>query len=555
MRVFLRYMVPRLSDSGFQFLCAACFIMTMVGCQAPAEEFSVPEWTPVLAIPLVDTQFDLEDVMEAVSENTDTLPIESEGGQLAFVYAEALSGTLAEEWLALPDVAESAFVELDEVLAMAINFSPDGQVFPISDTIISEMVVETPPGALVDVIDLAEGQLTFTLTSTLGDEVEGQLTIPNLVDGFGMPWSTVWNAAVLSTGTYTVTEDLAGWRVLPENPNVQDTNLVRALFDVFVINDAGHTAVAGESLAAEFAMEGLVFDRVEGDFGQSEIYLEQGTSTLAIFDDRFTTSGIEIEQATLSVEVENAFGMEVGLDSVDLHAIEDGVVISEFVTDAPGLLIPPASGSAASPSFTTWTLDEENSNITSFFSVEPRQLELSAWVRSNPSGVEPSAPNFVDAEGYVTGRFRAEIPLALKVEQLDFIDTLNVDFDLTETTSELDSASLRIIMHNGFPFGVALHAVFLDPAGDAIDSLGVAPLDLFTKPALGDDGLPVEPAVFVHDIPFDWERANVLTNAERVVVEVWTETSGASDGAFVYLKEDQFLRLELGAKLYPRLEP
>ena len=61
--------------------------------------------------------------------------------------------------------------------------------------------------------------------------------------------------------------------------------------------------------------------------------------------------------------------------------------------------------------------------------------------------------------------------------------------------------------------------------------------------------------MFVHDIPFDWERANVLTNAERVVVEVWTETSGSSDGAFVYLKEDQFLRLELGAKLYPRLEP
>jgi len=542
--------------SLISFSCGAVLFGIATGCQQPAEEWQVSEWTPVVAVPLVDTRFDLEDVMDALSDGLDTLPIEADaGGQLAFLYSEELTGTLAEEWLTLPEVVESATLALDEVLATAINLSPEGAVFPISDTILSEMIVDTSPGALVDVIDLAEGQLSFTLTSTLGDDVEGQLTIPNLVDGFGMPWSTDWNPAVLASGTYTVTENLAGWRILPENPNVQDTNLVRALFDVFLINSAGHTAMPGEYLEAEFVMDELVFERVEGDFGQTEIFLEEASPTLSIFDDRFTTSGIAIEQASITLEVENAFGMEVGLDSVDLQAIEDGAVVADFVTTAPGLMIPSADGSSAAPSFTSWTLDQNNSNITSFFSVEPRQLELSAWVRSNPGGVDPATPNFVDADGYVTGRFRAEIPLALKVEQLDFIDTLDFDMQALEEEAELDSASLRFILHNGFPFGVTLRAVFLDGQGDPLDSLSLAPLPLFTQPVLDDAGTPLEPAMFVHDVPLDWERANLIASAEQLLIEVWTETTGADDGAFVYLREDQFLQLEIGAKLFPRIQP
>ena len=76
-----------------------------------------------------------------------------------------------------------------------------------------------------------------------------------------------------------VTEDLAGWSIEPENLNVQDTNVVRALFDVFVTNDPAHTAQEGESLSAAFVMDGLEFERVEGDFGSSAIYLEEGTTT------------------------------------------------------------------------------------------------------------------------------------------------------------------------------------------------------------------------------------------------------------------------------------
>lgn len=528
----------------------------LMACQEPAEEFDGPDWTPVIAVPLVDTYFDLEDILDGLSANLDTIPIDvMGGGGLVFVYEEDFTGTLAEEWLQLPEVHESASLILDEDLATVINLSVPGQPLLLSDTMVTEMRVENPPGALVSMVDLAQGQLSFVVESTLGDGIEGQLTIPNLLDPIGMPWSVTWTDEMLDDGSLEIGENLAGWRIVPENPNVQDTNLVRAYFDVYVINDPAHTAEPGESLSAEFDMTGLLFQRVEGDFGTAEIYLEEGTTALALFDDRFTVSGAGVADAALFLEITNAFGVEAVLDSVELMAIENDVVVNTLTTTAPALLVPSADGSAALPSVTTWELNGDNSNLASFLTADPQALELSAWIRANPNGVTLADPNFVEADGYVNARLRAEVPLGFRVEQLDFLDTLDFEMDAGDEVAELDSASLRIILHNGFPFGVELSAKFLDESGLALDSLSLQPLPILTAPVLDVNGAVVEPAVFVHDIFMDWDRANLLAGANRVVLRIASSTVGAQEDEFVYLTEDQGLGVELAVKCYARIAP
>ncbi|MDB4787298.1 hypothetical protein OAG26_01175 [Flavobacteriales bacterium] len=533
----------------------AVSLLVFSGCEQPAEEFEVPSWTPVVAVPLVDTRFDLADVLEVLTDSLDTVPVVGlEGGRLAFVHTEDFSGTLAPDWLTLPDVIEAADLVLDEELATAINLTPPGTVLTLSDTMVSEMTVDNPPGALVDLVVLSEGVLTLTVSSTMGDDVEGQLSIPMLFDPNGMPWSVAWTADMLESGSFVVTEDLTGWSIEPENLNVQDTNVVRAIFDVDVVNNAEHTAEEGESLSASFVMSGQEFERVEGDFGSSEIYLEEGNTTVALFDDRFTVSGAFIDEATISIEVTNGFGVEASLDSVSLRAVEDGVVTNALEVSAPPLNVPPAEGSAQMPSVTSWFMDQTNSNITSFFSAEPQVLELSAWVTSNPNGFDPANPNFVDADGFVAGELRVEVPLALRLEQLDFVDTLDATLEFEEEEMELDSAELRLILHNGFPFGVEVALTFLDEFGVALDSLSMAPLPLFTMPVLDGEGEPLEPAVFVYDLLLNWDRADRLRAMNSVVVRAWSSTAEAQSGETVYLNEGQELRLELAAKLYARVD-
>jgi len=118
----------------------------------------------------------------------------------------------------------------------------------------------------------------------------------------------------------------------------------------------------------------------------------------------------------------------------------------------------------------------------------------------------------------------------------------------------LDSAELRFILHNGFPFGVDVSVTFLDEDGLALDSLDLAPLPLFSMPVLDGEGEPLEPAVFVYDLPLNWDRADRLRAMTSVVVQVWSSTAEAQSGETVYLNEDQALRLELAAKLFARVD-
>ena len=76
-----------------------------------------------------------------------------------------------------------------------------------------------------------------------------------------------------------------------------------------------------------------------------------------------------------------------------------------------------------------------------------------------------------------------------------------------------------------------------------------------TSPTLGTAvWLPVAPAEFRFDFKLDWDRADRLRTAERVVVRAWGQTSEAPLGTFVPLRAEQDLWMQLGAKLFTRIE-
>ena len=523
------------------------------GCQSVPEEFTVTTWTPIAAVPLLDTRFDLSDVLEVLTDSLDTVPVgTSAGGDLAFYHEQSFSGSIAEEWLVLSSYGASESVILSADEAFALNLLSAGQSITFSDAASAALDIVQPEEVRLDRIDLSAGTLFFTVSTTMGDDLSGNCTIPGLVDPDGVSYSLNWNSFQFTGGSLSATQDLSGWSLLPDNAG-DVANLIDAEYTLTVINNPNHDAMAGESLSLDFGIDGLVFDRVEGDFGTADITLEEDAVTLALFSDRFTTSGLEIERASLRLEVENGFGVEAMLDSLDLTSSADGTPEVVFETTSEGLLVPAADGSSASPSMSVWEIDETNSNVVDFFSAEPRHIDLGMRIRCNPDG--PSGPfgDFLDADGYVSARLLAEIPLSIRAEQIDFEDTLDVDIQIEEE-AEVDSAELRLVLHNGFPFEVVVQARFLDADGVTIDSLSTAPLDLFTMPPTDAVGVPVEPGLFVHDFFFDWERADRLRSAERVVMEAWCESAEAHSGEFVRITEEQGLRMELGLLVYSKID-
>lgn len=547
---------PSASPCRLWRVLSTCVLVVLVagGCQTPPEEFSVESpWTPIAAAPLVDTRFDLSDVLEVLTDSLDTVPVgTAAGGELAYYHEQTFTGSIAEEWLLLGAYNASRSVVLSAEEALAINLSPVGQSVTVTEIASEPLDVPEPQGARLDRIELSAGQLSFTVSSTMGDDVSGNCSLPGLVNADGESYSFNWNSFQFENGALTSTQDLEGWILLPDNSG-EVPNQVDGEFTVTVINSPNHEAQEGESLSLDFEVNGLSWDRVEGDFGQAEISLEQDAVTLALFDERFTTSGIAIERASLNLEVENGFGVEAILDSVDLVSSAEGTPDVVFETTAEGAIVAPAVGSSASPSLTVWDIDETNSNVVDFFAPEQRDIDLAMWVRCNPNGPAGPSGNFLDADGQVSARLSTEIPLSIRAAQIDFVDTVDVDINIEET-AEVDSAELRLILHNGFPFEVAIRAVFLDEDGVAIDSLSTAPLHLFTMPPTDASGVPTEPGLFVHDFFLDWERAGRLRNARKVVTEAWCETADAVSGEFVRITEEQGLRMELGLLVYAKID-
>ena len=109
------------------------------------EEWSVPDWTPIAAVPLVDTRFDLGDVLDVVSDSAGTVPIEDlGGGELAFVHDETFQGTLAPDWLLLPQESAGGTLVLGEVEAATLNVALGPVAF--TDSLSVELEVEQPEG-------------------------------------------------------------------------------------------------------------------------------------------------------------------------------------------------------------------------------------------------------------------------------------------------------------------------------------------------------------------------------------------------------------------------
>ena len=527
--------------------------MVCVGCQTVPEDFTVSSWTPIAAVPLVDTRFDLSDVLEVLIDSLDTVPVGAmPDGELAYYHEQNFSGSIAEEWLILPSYEAASSFVLGAGEAAALNLLPEGGSVSFQEEVSSGFEITQPQDAVLSRVDLSSGVLTFTLTTTMGDDLSGVVAITGLVDPDEVPYEMVWNSGQFTNGSLVVSQDLAGWSILPEQ-DLEGTNIIQGEYTFTMVNTPDHDAVEGEFLICDFVLSDMAFERAVGDFGTSDINLEEEAVSFALFDDRFTTSGLEIERASLRLEVENGFGVDAVLDSLDFTSSADGTADVVFETTAEGLFVPSAEGSSAFPTLAVWEIDETNSNVVDFFSAKPRDIDLSMRIRCNPDGPVGSNGNFLDADGFVSARLMTEIPLSIRAEQIDFVDTVDVDIEIEEE-AQLDSAELRLILHNGFPFEVAIRASFLNADGEAIDSLSTEPLDLFTLPLMDVNQVPVEPGVFVYDFFLDWERAEDLRSAERVVMEAWVETADAQIGEFVRITEEQGLRMELGLLVYAKID-
>ena len=526
-----------------------------MGCQTLPEDIVVEDWKPVLGVPFIDTRFTLYDLVDATLESGATVPLaELEGGELAFVHVEPFQGMRASEFIQLPNGELDIVYQLSESDVQALQALPPGNVLPLQFE--GEWSLPClPSGGNIQLtgVEFKSGGLLVDVTTSL--PVSGlSLRLPQMRNADDAPW--VWEPQTPAT-------DLAGWRLDSLRNGLAGWN--RTPVEVSFGLQAMNGIEVGDALTLSLVFADVEMKRVGGDLGGLEFLVQDSTTTLELFDDRFQLTEVALERARVSLEVDNGWGVGIRMKAfnVQFPQIFPPTTL-EYGTS--GFEVPAAPYSSINPYMSkgisrTWSLNQDSANLLDFFSTEANKVSYQLAMRTEPyAGVEHVIYDFSE----VKAELKVEIPLAMTSGEVAFIDTLPFDIaqaglnlspDSTTlpwlgSQMELDSAVLRMVLTNSLPLGMDLHIAFIDSAGNVVVDFPELQEPFVQPGPVEADGMTYEASRTAFDLSLDWSRYQDLRLADGVVFQAVGRTAELGNAPVVRVMADNALALEMGMLFY-----
>lgn len=526
-----------------------------MGCQTLPEDIVVEDWKPVLGVPFIDTRFTLYDLVDATLESGAPVPLaELEGGELAFVHVEPFQGMRASEFIQLPSGELDIVYQLTENDVQALVALPPGNVLPLQFA--GEWSLPClPSGGNIQLtgVEFKSGGLSVDTTTSL--PVSGlSVRLPQMRNADDAPW--VWEPQTPAT-------DLAGWRLDSLRNGLEGWN--RTPVEVSFGLQAMNGVEVGDALTLSLVFEDVEMKRVGGDLGGLEFLVQDSTTTLELFDDRFQLAEAAIERARVSLEIDNGWGVGIRMEAFNVQ-FPQIFPPTTLEYETAGFQVPAAPYSSINPYMSkgisrTWSLNQDNANLLDFFSTDANKVSYELIMRTEPyAGVEHVLYDFSEVEA----QLKVEIPLAMTSGEVAFSDTLPFDIaqaglnlspDSTTlpwvgSQMALDSAVLKMVLTNSLPFGLDLHIAFIDSVGNVVEDLPELQ-EQFVQPApVEADGMTYEASRTAFDLSLDWLRYQDLRLADRVVFEAVGRTAEVGNAPVVRVMADNTLALEMGMLFY-----
>jgi hypothetical protein len=176
-------------------------------------------------------------------------------------------------------------------------------------------------------------------------------------------------------------------------------------------------------------------------------------------------------------------------------------------------------------------IDKNNSSLPELVSMPPEKVRFGGTVTMNPQGNTGTRNNYLFSDSRLIGSLEIEIPLELRISNLQFTDTVDnflqtKDSDNSHFRPE-DFEFLRIDIkaENGFPLGVSLSMILYNSATnvkeytiDANDILEPAPVDAAGK--------VTTPAECTASIEFPEDFWNSVDSADKIIFRFALKSTG-----------------------------
>ncbi len=273
-----------------------------------------------------------------------------------------------------------------------------------------------------------------------------------------------------------------------------------------------------------------VFDYIEGYFGQETHMDETDTLDPGLNDllKKFT-GDIFLSNPSIKLNYSNSFGIPVSV-SIDAegHKGPQSVPLglAPFEIDHP-------VDNVTRDITSSFLINKSNSSLPQLISMPPDEIIFTGSAKLNPDGNTGSGNNFVFNNSRVTGSLEIEIPMDLRISNLQFADTVsnflrqdNPEDDTFFNTEDFEFMRIDLTVKNGFPLGVSVSMHLYDSVSNTIlrsvtaeNILDAAPVD-----ATGKVTGPMESRT---SIEFTREFFSSVNDADNII---FTFTMNSTDG-------------------------
>ncbi len=508
----------------------------ILGCNTEDLEFDNiqgPSLGGTFGFPLGETRYTMGELIDEIGGDDLELEEDSATSVLTIFYRDTISYNAPDDLVEINDIVDGGSIPIPATTG------PTNPDLEINDTFNVEYNPQNEEK--LDSVYYTEGTLEATVTSSISGNLSYTLTFEN-TRNVSTEAPITLSGNVIGATSDTQSQALA-------NHVTRLTNAASNDFTVgFLGNitlDATQSTNDTDSIRVEFIYRDQVFSAVFGKFGRDTLAVGNQEIDLGFFNE-IGESGIKFGNPKMRFDIRNSFGLNMGMDLSGVQG--DGgegttaVSLTGDIVDNP----PRISGSTelSTPVQSIFEINAENSNLENLLSSSPTRLIFNVSGLTNPTENDLSGSNFLQPTSGIEAFIEMEIPMEVKVSDLEQTDTISLGNGLN--ISDIDSAFLRVHTLNEIPFSVSLKIDIQDSTNTTIYT--ITDKLVIKAPFINVNGFVTDPGGATEDIPFSEEGIEALGNGHHLVLRLVLNTpeSVTSRDIFVKLLADYAIEVKIG---------
>lgn len=334
-------------------------------------------------------------------------------------------------------------------------------------------------GAEVTRLIVKEGSVLMKVESSIEEAIVLEYTIPNSSkQGLAQPIKKTWKIPAAEPGKTVRFEErfpIDGYDIILKGKDLYAEPSFNHIYNTLVarIEYSGveRTLSLNDKVRFEFGLVDLKPFLIIGD---PSIHTFDVKDTFDIDMLKKVNGNISLEDATLELDVENSFGIQMLIDRLELLGENTNkpktVKLISPQLDNPILLERAVNGVEFIPTYEKRVLNKTNSNLKPFLENAPNRLVPSVKAVVRPYGTI-NQEDFAFYFSTLKAGLKLTVPLKFGLDNLTLKHS--ADNNLFETTDldKVKEGKLLVQLKNGFPIEGKIEVEFLDNEGNVLDSL------------------------------------------------------------------------------------